>query len=446
MKKNTKQLLFERMHSIGGMPLNENMLNEITTAQAKDKFYKNIDNNIYNELIQADPTYNKEKDIFGKYSKWILQQYLNKNFKDEDIYKINDYLTAFDKYKSKIQQKDINQYKTPVELFKSIEPFTNKEKDGDESIMSNKELSTKIKSNEAKKVYEDNDWTVIVPETERASCYYGKGTQWCTAATNGNNMFDHYHEQGDLYIIINKQNPDEKYQFHFESSQFMDVHDSEIDAIAFLDDYDNQNLKQFFMNNATPESFTADINGSSLNVVKENDKYYIRFDELSEFKPLFIDDNFIDVDVDDIDVNDYIYSINDTNKNTIENITNKPADDVLDSIYHIEDDYDDYDDIVYSIRNALYNAKISGNIYSMFELLYDNFNVDADNRNYLDYDEIKNIEYYYNLEIEIPFDTYFKLNLMNGNSDEFLIVYNINGQINNLVFNENLSKELDENF
>ena len=51
-----------------------------------------------------------------------------------------------------------------------------------------------------------------------------KNTQWCTAA-DGNNQFNYYNSQGPLYININKAD-NEKYQFHFESDQFMDETDT----------------------------------------------------------------------------------------------------------------------------------------------------------------------------------------------------------------------------
>lgn len=74
---------------------------------------------------------------------------------------------------------------------------------------------------------------VIVPKTEEASCYYGKNTKWCTAATSTYNRFDQYNRKGRLYININKKTK-EKYQFHFESDEFKDSADGDIN----LDDID----------------------------------------------------------------------------------------------------------------------------------------------------------------------------------------------------------------
>ena len=50
--------------------------------------------------------------------------------------------------------------------------------------------------------------------------------------------------KGPLYILISKDNPSEKYQFHFETSQFMDVKDQDIDLGEFMED--NEDVYQFF--------------------------------------------------------------------------------------------------------------------------------------------------------------------------------------------------------
>ena len=82
----------------------------------------------------------------------------------------------------------------------------------------------------AEKVYEDNEWLIIVPKTREAAIYYGKGTKWCTASTRGYNYFERYNNEGRLYININK-NTGDKYQFHFESNSFMDAEDKPITGI-----------------------------------------------------------------------------------------------------------------------------------------------------------------------------------------------------------------------
>ncbi|MGA1048922.1 MAG: hypothetical protein ACO3UU_13015, partial [Minisyncoccia bacterium] len=83
---------------------------------------------------------------------------------------------------------------------------------------------------------QDGDVRVIVPLDEKAACYYGQGTRWCTAATKGENYFERYNSEGPLYIIIPKKPkyPGEKYQLHVNSEQFMDEKDDTVGISKLL--------------------------------------------------------------------------------------------------------------------------------------------------------------------------------------------------------------------
>ena len=187
------------------------------------KYYSQIPEETFRQIVSADPTYNVEKpDKMGKFGKWLLNLFQKGALKNEDLYKAKDYLSTFVKFNAKINQKDINKYSSLPELYKTIEPFI---ANPGQSTSKSDEVR-KIKEG-AQKVYEDAKWLVIVPHTQEASCYYGKGTQWCTAADVSDNMFDYYNEKGNLYINILK-GTNTKYQFHFETNSFMDEHDDYI--------------------------------------------------------------------------------------------------------------------------------------------------------------------------------------------------------------------------
>lgn len=66
----------------------------------------------------------------------------------------------------------------------------------------------KQKETEAKagvdKLYEDERWLLVKPNTYEGSCYYGSSTKWCTAAKNNTTHFEDYSERGNLYYIIDK--------------------------------------------------------------------------------------------------------------------------------------------------------------------------------------------------------------------------------------------------
>ena len=176
-------------------------------------------------LERGDPTPHKE------YTPAIAKMYTNGQSKMEDIVStLADYLTKFDKLKrkKKIQppRNDFNRYRNLEDFYDVVDEYPDEE-----------EVKPDVKQN-AQELYRDSRLIVTVPRDVAAACYYGQGTRWCTAGKN-NNMYDYY-TKGDrpLYIIIPRQpaHASEKYQFHFETKQFMDEQDHQIgmDGIAKL--------------------------------------------------------------------------------------------------------------------------------------------------------------------------------------------------------------------
>ena len=248
--------------------------NAIILAYQADRGHRSLSDNasaqeIVNELRKADPT-------GGKYLQWIVNMYVGKQFKLEDINSIHDELKEFTRVRTKLAIKDINQYKKLTDLYTALEPHA------DTTVKSGKqqkkELSDKFyKDGEAKLFYKDDKVTIIIPKTLEASCYFGQGTKWCTASKN-NNMFAHYAKDGLLYIV---QTPGGKYQFHFESDSFMDEQDQQVDVVDLANKYPS--LKTAFnaiavkllylplIKDVTPEIEMSAVkeNGWALQYVKE---------------------------------------------------------------------------------------------------------------------------------------------------------------------------------
>ena len=199
------------------------LLLEMSLSDIYAKYYSNIPQDVFNQLIGADPTAKPNK--MGKYGKWILSLYQRGLLKVGDLVEVKDCLSWFNRYINRIEVKDINKYGSVRELYDVVKPFM----ENPEQATSKTDALRKQKHEDAEKVYEDSEWMVIVPHTQAASCLYGKGTRWCTAADSSYNMFDYYNNQGKLYININKSNG-EKYQFHFESGSFMDAEDVPIEC------------------------------------------------------------------------------------------------------------------------------------------------------------------------------------------------------------------------
>lgn len=171
-------------------------------------------------LGHIDPTNNKQ------YLQWLVLRYIAGNFKYEDRDRVKRALTGFTQHKVRLPQKDINQYKGIADVEDAVEPLIGQ--------LSQRQTSALEKS-EVEKIYDDGSILIVVPKTGEAACYYGKGTKWCTAA-DSNNMFNHYNEQGLIYILIDKKN-NKKYQIHLESHQCMNERDEEVKFKILLETY-----------------------------------------------------------------------------------------------------------------------------------------------------------------------------------------------------------------
>lgn len=170
------------------------------------------------EIETADPTKNK------KYVVWIIKQLKNRLIRMEDLSRVTNLLTSFEQLKPRMpqEQRDIGKF-TIHQLHDIIQGILNPDFDKEQ----HKKLDIEgLNSNEYELLYDGPLGTLVSPKTEHAACILGKGTQWCTAATQSNNAFDYYAREGKLFIWKDKTR---KYQLHFETIQFMDMHDRTID-------------------------------------------------------------------------------------------------------------------------------------------------------------------------------------------------------------------------
>lgn len=94
-------------------------------------------------------------------------------------------------------------------------------------------------------VLETPNHMVYRPTTEAGSRFYGRETRWCTAAEK-HNMFCHYNEDGNLYIIQSKSNPKDKTQFHPNTMQFMNPRDKPVSAEEIERLFQDAELKKWF--------------------------------------------------------------------------------------------------------------------------------------------------------------------------------------------------------
>ena len=224
--------------------LEEDLLNE--GIEDVKKYYPTIEDKDFERIIKLDPTTNIEKDKVGTYSKWLLNLYKNGKLSNEGH--VTDLLNRFESEKNNLVNKDIMKYKS----LEDVENMLNnddsyKNKTHRQEVRQRQKDRRNVDLNkDAELVYEDSDWEVWVPKTYAASCRLGQETNWCTASTESDYYYNKYKDSygGNYYININKHNPKEKYQFHFESEQFMDKNDYEIELSEFIKE--NPSLKKVY--------------------------------------------------------------------------------------------------------------------------------------------------------------------------------------------------------
>ena len=179
---------------------------------------------VLSQLERADPTKNKE------YVQGLAKLYANGGLKMEDASStLADYLTKFHKLKVKRMipppYNDFLRYTKVSDMMDVVDQLPDPDED-----------TKQVDKGRVIEYYNDADIRIVLPQDEAASCYYGQGTRWCTAAKN-HNMFNNYADRGTLYIVMPKhpEHQGEKYQLHFEDGQYMDEGDNPVTMRQLLE-------------------------------------------------------------------------------------------------------------------------------------------------------------------------------------------------------------------
>ena len=152
------------------------------------KYKSKFNNNDIKKIFLLSRELSSNQKFLNFLGKVIAPESLN-----DDLIKSKIAIERFIKFQKNLEQKDINQYNTLKDISDAIENHENKVRRDVKKI------------NGADIIYEDDRFTVISPKTHDASCYYGAGSKWCTAAKSSETHFQTYNRDGKLFYFLDKK-------------------------------------------------------------------------------------------------------------------------------------------------------------------------------------------------------------------------------------------------
>ena len=167
-------------------------LSQVLLESRRDDFLRMFRDKFSDEQLKKVFTLSRQLAPNQKFLTFLGNVVPTENF-DESLSKAEKVVEKFIKYQQALETRDINQFKSLEEIITAINNHENK-------------VRRTVKSVDgANIVYEDDRFTVVTPQTHKASCYYGAGTKWCTASMNGSSHFDNYNVEGKLFYILDKK-------------------------------------------------------------------------------------------------------------------------------------------------------------------------------------------------------------------------------------------------
>lgn len=213
-------------------------------------------------LSQIDDSLNfEELDTKSSQFKQAMKEFRRRY--EEDLFKIKNELEEFEKIKQYLpeDQRDINKY-TPQSLFSTLETFQlpEEKKKKKEKETLKKEIRKEregFKHPGADIIATGDNYTLIKIDLQKygekaleAASWYGGfydykngESNWCTSPPNSS-YAKTYMKDGPLYVVLANDDkgkigsrtglPQERFQFHFPSNQFMDRADKPVNLVELL--------------------------------------------------------------------------------------------------------------------------------------------------------------------------------------------------------------------
>ena len=180
----------------------------------------------WDDVVALDPSPRKKR------LDWVCQMISRRRLREEDFYKIPAALADFERLQPVLRReglpRDINAYRSPQKLFATIDPLLGQ--------VSQRELSRAERARidaETIMLADTPALKVVEPKTMAAAQYWGRGTRWCTSATESDNAFDDYTKNGE-HIVIYRFADGSAIQT-CSNGEMADEHDDPITSWACID-------------------------------------------------------------------------------------------------------------------------------------------------------------------------------------------------------------------
>jgi hypothetical protein len=240
----------------------EELLLELSGQEIHQKYYSKIPYETFVNIVVSDPRSNVDGVgnllNLGKYSKLLLSLYQKGTLQIEDLVKAKEYLGYVYLHNVPVEIGKIRQL---GDLYNIVKQYIIEDTLDFKLILDSLVLGTDYKL-----LHTGKDWTFYQPLTEKGSSYLGVNTEWCTTwgqyclnkkHRDRGNYFQSHHVKGPLFIMINKNNPLDKYQFHFETNQYMDKDDKRINTTEFWVGKDE--IKYYFFPSLVRETSEQEV-------------------------------------------------------------------------------------------------------------------------------------------------------------------------------------------
>lgn len=170
-------------------------------------------------------------EIPSKFWPWVGKELDQISFA-QNFETVKNLLDYFNNFGSNLAKSDIFQYKTIGELQSELDAYANRQRRNYKKIHG------------ANVVYESPKYLVVNPLSFESSCYYGKGTKWCTSGRDSSETFNKYNKDGKLFYILDKTLPSSDPNYKIGISRKFDGDESFYDSQDKTIDVKNPNINQ----------------------------------------------------------------------------------------------------------------------------------------------------------------------------------------------------------